>query len=227
MARNSFTSMTNSDSFVVVNGVRMTQSEYRKQLKAKGVIKPKAKVKKQPTEIMLQAEQIDKMISKAKTLYSFIAYKRHGYRQWGTIVNTIMAIEGIRKPYIRYVAKYYDIQNLLKQIKDCGKRNEKALYGYLEDLSYRLYDIYDILLEVSKGVSRSGILDRYANEKCIFETGRRLGMKVLLSKTHETCTDILRIATTCGDFSKDGIDPFEYSTKSLNGMISCWSSNER
>lgn len=225
--RNSITSMTSNESMMVVNGVYYTQNEYKKMLKDKGIIKPKKKTKKQVSDIQVETMDIDAMVKGVKLLKSLKAWHKNGYRQWGTIHKTIVSFDGIRQPFAKYNAKFWEIKSVMDEINKVGGRSEKAVYQYMEKLSYLFDDMIDIIQELSKGISRNNICQRFANEKAIYEDYKRLGLKELMSRVSHSLIDMQNIINKCSGYSLKGFDTIEYSTKSLNGMISCWSGNNR
>lgn len=227
MARNSVTSMTSNESIIVVNGVAYTQKEYKKMLREKGVIPKKKKAKKQISDIQLDAMDIKSLVEGVKLLKSLKAWHKNGYRQWGTIHNTIVGLNGIRQPFAKYNAKFWEIKSVMDEINKIGGRSEKAVYQYMEKLSYLFDDMIDIIKELSKGISGNNICQDFAKEKAIYENSKRLGLKVLMSRVSHTLIDMQCIINKCSDYSLKGFDTIEYSTKSLNGMLSCWSGNER
>lgn len=229
MARNSVTSSTYGESVVIINGVKMTTSEYKKLLKAKGKIKaaPKKKAKKEASEIQLDTIDIKTMVKGVRLLKSLKAYHTNGYRQWGTIHKTIVGLNGIRQPFSKYNAKYWEIKSLMTEIEKIGGKSEKAVYQYMEKLGYLIDDMIEIIKELSKGISSNNICQAFANEKAIYENDKRLGLKELMSRVSRTLVDMQCIVNKCTGYSVKGIDPFEYSTKAFNGMMSCWCKNER
>lgn len=228
MSRNSITSMTSNESTIIVNGKVYTQSEYKKYLKEKGIIKPKKKVKKELTDIQNQTIDIKGLMREARLLKSFDAYYHNGYRQWGRIAKDVIhGNEDIRKPFVRFVAKYDEVEAIMNELEKIGMKSEKAVYQYMETLGYRLDDIIEILKDLSHAISRNDILGRFGNHKFVNETGRRLGLRELMSRVCNAVCKMQMIIIQCGAYSTQGIDAFEYTTKSLNGMLSCWSGNER
>lgn len=228
MARNSITSMTSNESVIVVNGMTMAQKEYKRMLRAKGVIKPKKKVKKEVTDIQLQTLDIRGLMNGVRTLKSFDAYYHNGYRQWGRIAKDVIHNNSeISRPFVQYVAKFDEIEAIMNEVEKVGLRSEKAVYQLMETLSYRLDDMVQILTDLSSAISRNNILYLYGEHKFVNETGRRLGLRELMSRVCHTIIDMQKIIDKCCDYSKQGINIFDYSTKSLNGMLSCWSGNER
>ena len=220
--------MSNMDSIVMVNGVKMTLAAYRKQLRAMGKIQPKKRVKKQPTEIQLDSKDIVTLVNGVKLLKSFKAYRDNGYRQWGCKCRDVINMRGIKEPFLQLTCKYWEIRELVNKIEVIGcKCNEKAVFDYMETLGYRLDDMIQILLNLSKAISENQICYRYKNEKFVYENDKRLGLRELMSRVCRSVIDMQNIIITCGAYQKKGIDAFDYTDKCLNGMLSCWSGNER
>lgn len=225
--RNSITSTTLCESIIVVNGVSMTQREYRKMLKERGLIKAKPKKKKESSEIQLDSLEVKELVKGVKLLSSLKAYHRNGYRQWGNIHTQIVGLNGIRQPFSQFNAKYWEIKDIMTKIENVGGKSEKAVYQYMEKLGYLLDDMIEIIKELSLGISRNDVCQVFKNEKAIFENGRRLGLKELMSRVCRTLIDMQSIVIKCDAYGKKGINPFEYTTKAFNGMMSCWCGNDR
>ena len=227
MSINAITAQTIGESYIVVNGISYTQKEYKKMLRDKGVIKPKKKAKKQTTDIQYDAMDIKALVNGVKLLKSLKAWHTNGYRQWGTIHKTIVGLNGIRQSFSKYNAKYWEIKSVMDEINKVGSKSEKAVYQYMEKLSYLFDDMIDIIKELSSNISRNNICQTFANEKAIYENEKRLGLKELMSRVSRTLIDMQCVINKCSDYSLKGFDTIEYNTKSLNGMLSCWSKNER
>lgn len=228
MARNSITAQTYGESTIVVNGKTYTQLEYKNYLKEKGLIKPKKKVKKTLTDIQNQTIDIKGLIRETKLLKSFDAYYHNGYRQWGRLaLDVIHGNDDIRKPFVRFVSKYNEVEAIMNEVENVGMKSEKAVYQYMETLGYRLDDIIEILKDLSHAITRNDILGRYGEHKFVNEVGRRLGLRELMSRVCNAVCKMQMIIIQCGAYSTQGIDPFEYTTKTFNGMMSCWCKNKR
>ena len=220
--------MSNMDSMVVVNGVKMTLAAYKKQLREQGKIKTKKRVKKELTDIQLDSKDIVKLVEGVRLLKSFKAYRDNGYRQWGCKCRDVINMRGIREPFLQLSCKYWEIRELVNKIEEVGcKCNEKAVFDYMETLGYRLDDMIQILLNLSKAISDNQICYRFKDEKFIYENDKRLGLRELMSRVCRSVIDMQNIIITCDAYQKKGIDAFDYTTKCLNGMLSCWSGNER
>ena len=147
MAR-SITAQTFGESYIVVNGISYTQKEYKKMLREKGVIKPKKKAKKKTTDIQYDAMDIKSLVNGVKLLKSLKAWHTNGYRQWGTIHKTIVGLNGIRQSFSKYNAKYWEIKHVMDDIVKVGGKSEKAVYQYMEKMSYLFDDMIEIIKEL-------------------------------------------------------------------------------
>ena len=203
---------------VVVNGITMLLKEYKEYKRKQLGIKPKKREKK--INIMaLDADEIKRMLKSVRTMKSFNSYYKNGYRQWGTAFNDIVKNNYLDKHFVRYAVKYREIDNLVKEINEIASKSEKAVYQKLEQLSWKIDDIIAIIDSLTKEVSKQNVCQRYKDEKCIFERGRRLGLRVILSRTFKAICDLQTISFKCKDISKSGVNPFEYSDKVSNGII--------
>ena len=209
------------EGLVIVNGVTMTLADYRKKLKENGRIKV-VKRKKVKTEVQQQVVDIKKMIKSVKLMESLKAYYRNGYRQWGAVHKNIVSLNGIRKPFSMFIVKYYEIKRLVSEIERIGLRSDKAVYQYMEKLSYLVDDMVHIINDLANGISKNNICQRYENEKCIYEVGRRLGLKELLSRVFSATCDLQKIAQTASGYAMKGNDPFEFTQQTYKTLTKCW-----
>lgn len=212
---------------IVVDGVKMTLADYRKSLKEKGMIKPKKRTKKILTDIQEQTLDIKGLVKGCTLLKSLKAYQDHGYKQWGTTCKEILSMFRIKDAFRRYNIAYRALNELVKEVEYVGMKNEKAVYQYLDRLSWKIDDTITAVVELSSAISKSDILGHFRNEKCIYETGRRLGLKVIMSRVASTLIDMNNIIYKCNEYTNKGLSPFEYNQKAFNGMLSCWCRNER
>lgn len=149
MANYSVSSMYNTSSdIIVVNGVRMSMADHRKQIKAKkhNIVK---KHKKQPTEINLLPTEIKSMMRNVRLLKSLTAYYNNGYRQWGRIAKMVIEQKEIRSPFIKFISKQKEIEETINEIANISKKNDKSVFAFVRKLSYQLDDIRTHLQDLS------------------------------------------------------------------------------
>ena len=77
---NTISGLYDSTDTIVVNGIRIPMSEYRKRIKAKKNVNTK-KVKKELTDINILPNEIKYMMRNVRLLKSLSAYYNNGYRQ--------------------------------------------------------------------------------------------------------------------------------------------------
>ena len=194
---------------IVVNGKTMLYSEYKKQLKAN---KPKAKkVKKEKSDIALLQEEVQAMVKKMTLLKSLNAYYDHAYKQWGTIGRDICEHTCIKKHFIAYRQKLREIKATMQTIEQASKRSEKAVFAYFEKLGWLLDDMRECIDNLCKGISKSGMLDRYRGHECIIGKDRRLGLRVLMGRTWNATKEMNVTIKRLQDIRTEGLDPFEYT----------------
>ena len=216
--------------YIEINGVKMTEKEYkeyRKQklaTKTKKVKKPKRKPKDVNTkEISAVALQIEKMLKPLTTLKSFSAYYDHAYRQWGTIARDILNLKEIRPHFVFYRVKVRELERLLDDIQTMAKRNERAAYQYVEKMAWKLDDIKTDINNIAKGVNTSGVIQQFKNHECINGKGRRLGLETLMNRTIKAISEIEDVIGTLQKIADDGVDVMnEGAHMSPRARARCW-----
>lgn len=215
----------NNNEFIIVNGQKMLLTEYKKAKRAniKNVTKKKVNKHKISNDMELISLDIKGMTRRIKLIKSLSAYYRNSYRQWGTIAKSIIQLEGIRKPFVFYNIKVKEMEQTLKVIEEIAKKNEKAIYQYVEKLSYQLDDIRQYIDELCSNIIKSGVIERYKEHECICGEGRRLGLKTLIGRSWGATMELHNIIKHCDNVSTEGVDAFAYTQETYNGMINCFS----
>lgn len=213
---------------VTVNGVTMSLKDYRKIIRErKEAAHPKKKApkrkKKELTEINLLSTDINTMMKKVKLIRSLSAYYDNAYRQWGTIARDIINRKEINSPFVMYRVKARELNNTIDSISEIAKKNEKAIYQYIEKLSYQLDDLRICIDNLCSGISKSGVMQLHGDHECINGRGRRLGLQTLVSRSWSAMCEINSIIRKCQNISDNGVDPFDYMQETYNGLINCWS----
>lgn len=190
---------TDKDSKVLVNGVLMSVKEYKTMMREKLGIKtePKKNTKKGITEIQLLSEDITNMYNKLKLMKSLTAYYDNAYRQWGTIANNILQHGRIQPYFVKYRCKIREINETLSSLETASKRNSKMVFHYMEKLSYQLDDIRDIINNLCFGISKSGVMEQYKDHECINGCDRRLGLKIIMSRSWGAIKDLNKLIMEC------------------------------
>ena len=167
---------------IVVNGVTMDITEYRKLRRSLAPKKPKCKRKKH-TEITIIPEAIKTMMKGARVIKSLNYWYENGYAQWGNIAKFILDMKEIRKPFVLFRSRTKELNETLAEIERLAKRNSKSVYEYLEKASWQIEDLEESFVKLLDGISNSHVCDIYANHECINGRGRRLGLKELMSRS--------------------------------------------
>jgi hypothetical protein len=190
---------TDKDSKVLVNGVLMSVKEYKSMMREKLGIKAETKknTKKAITEIQLLSEDITNMYNKLKLMKSLTAYYDNAYRQWGTIANNILQHGRIQPYFVKYRCKIREINETLSSLETASKRNSKMVFHYMEKLSYQLDDIRDIINNLCFGISKSGVMEQYKDHECINGCDRRLGLKIIMSRSWGAIKDLNKLIMEC------------------------------
>lgn len=219
---NTISGLYGSTDTIVVNGIRMPMSEYRKRIKAKKNVNTK-KVKKELTDINLLPNEIKYMMRNVRLLKSLSAYYNNGYRQWGRIAKLVISQKEISSQFVKFNAKQAEIERTINEIKEISKHNEKAVYAFVRKLSYQLDDIKEIMVELTKAVGYSGVISRFIDHECINGEGRRLGLRTLMSRSYKAVVELEKIIRRCQNISDNGIDALDYQNEVYNGLINTWS----
>ena len=205
---------------ITVNGVKMTIKEWKASVVAKqktrrgnkrflDLSKPKKEEKKEK-EISIVAEQIEKMLKPMITLKSIQVYKNHAYRSWGTIANEILAHRGISKPMSQYCVNLGELNKLVENIQEMAKKNEKAAYQYVEKVAWKLEDMKQNIVDITKAVDASGVCERFKGHEAIYGKGRQLGLQTVVKKCLKTISQLEDIIGTLQKIADEGVDPFKY-----------------
>ena len=208
---------------IIVNGVKMTLSEYKALRKSKETVKKTAKRKNTVKEISAVAIEIENMLKQMSTLKSVQVYKNHAYRSWGTIANEILSYYGIRKPMAEYCVRFGELNALLEDIQKMAKKNEKAAYQYVDKMAWKLDDMKTNIIQIMKAVDESDVCKRFKNHEAINGKGRQLGLGTIVDKCLKTISKIEETIEELKKIADNGTDPFHYGDHmSARTRARCW-----
>ena len=182
-----------TDNTIIVNGVKMTMKEYNALRKEKVKNKNKRKAKKQLNEIQLLPDDIKTLMKSTKVFKSLVAYYKNGYKQWGNIHREVLKIDNMGGKFILVVSSIKTTNELIADICNLAKHSNKAVFGMIQDLSYKMTDLQSKLMNLHNVVTGSGIINSPFNiHEVINGKGRRLGLKILMYRTEDA---IIAIST--------------------------------
>ena len=190
--------MTNNfeqTNIIVVNGVKMTLTEW-KQIKqaTKPQSKPK-KAHKQVTAITILPDEIKALMKGSKVVNSLAAYYNNGYRQWGNVCKDVINNRNIASPFIKFNMEARKTNELIAEINHIAKHNSKSVYSYVRKLGWQIEDLQTALKALYDGIEKSEILySPYATSECINGTGRRLGLKILMFRAFDAMEQLNKTA---------------------------------
>lgn len=169
---------------ILVNGVKMTISEWKAILQQnKPTNKPK-KVQKQVTSITILPQEIKALLKDSKVINSLAAYYHNGYKQWGNIHKEVINNRNISSPFIKFNMEARKTNKLIEEINHIARYNSKSVYSYVRKLSWQIEDLQTALKALYDGVNKSQILySPYSNSECINGEGKRLGLRILMFRT--------------------------------------------
>lgn len=175
-----------SDNTIIVNGVKMTMKEYNALRKEKAKNKSKRKAKKQLNEIQLLPDDIKTLMKSTKVFKSLVAYYKNGYKQWGNIHREVLKIDNMSGKFILVVSAIETTNKHIIEICNLAKHSNKAVFGMIQDLSYKMADLQSKLMNLHNVVTGSGIIHSPFNtHEVINGTNRRLGLKILMYRTED------------------------------------------
>lgn len=191
---------------IIYNGVKMSVEECKQILKEKNKTVKKPKRKKRENVI---SDEIAQMIKSMRFLKSLSSYYRNGYRQWGTIVsNGIFGKKEISAPFTEYVKNMRELEALLTQIVKL--KNNKSVFQYIYNISYKLDDIKNNILQLGKGITQTNILTLYGNHECLNGSDRRLGLYTLINRSWSATKKIEENIKILQEIANKGKDPLDY-----------------
>jgi len=226
----SMESMGGLNTYITVDGKKMTMAEYAKYKKAKNKeIQSKLSQRKQRelrkkkreerkarvTEITILPKVVKSIVKNAGPIRSLAAYYDNAYRQWGTIANLILELPEIRNPFVLFRADAHDIVNTIMEISEIAKGNEKAVFAYVQKLSWKLDNAKAKMKALYNGVVASGVLFQFKDKECINGEGRRLGLRILMTRTFKSLEAIEAAISELNEIATNGLDTFEYRTDVL------------
>lgn len=175
-----------SNNTIIVNGVKMTMKEYNALRKEKAKNKSKRKAKKQLNEIQLLPDDIKTLMKSTKVFKSLVAYYKNGYKQWGNIHREVLKIDNMSGKFILVVSAIETTNKHIIEICNLAKHSNKAVFGMIQDLSYKMADLQSKLMNLHNVVTGSGIIHSPFNtHEVINGTNRRLGLKILMYRTED------------------------------------------
>ena len=175
-----------TDNTIIVNGVKMTMKEYNALRKEKAKNKSKRKAKKQLNEIQLLPDDIKTLMKSTKVFKSLVAYYKNGYKQWGNIHREVLKIDNMGGKFILVVSAIETTNKHITEICNLAKHSNKAVFGMIQDLSYKMTDLQSKLMNLHNVVTGSGIINSPFNiHEVINGKGRRLGLKILMYRTED------------------------------------------
>lgn len=223
----------NITEYIIVNGEKKTIAQWKEEVAAKqkerrgkkrflDLSKPK-KAEKKAKEISLVAEEIEKLLKPIITLKSIQVYKNHAYRSWGTIANEILSHKGISKAMAAYCVKFGELNQLIENVQNMAKANEKAAYQFVDKIAWKLDDMKRDIVDMIKATEESGVCERYKGHEAIYGEGRQLGLQTVITKSLTTIGEVEKTIKTLQEIANKGTDPFSYGDHmSAKTRARCW-----
>lgn len=188
-----------------------TTQGFKDSLRKEKARKRRARIK---NEIRLLPADIKALMRNVKVLKSITAYHRHGYRQWGTIARDIMRMPQIASPFLNVVLRTKDVNDKIDEIEQICKKGDKAVFQFVEKMTYQLDDLNKNLDNLLYGITKSGVLSStMQNHECIVgsKDGKRLGLKTLVERGDKAISEIGRIINKLEEIAHKGVNPMDYT----------------
>lgn len=177
-------------SYIIVNGVRMTEKEFKAYKAQRRPIQKSVRKTHKPKAKSVIYDVLEDIMNKLSVCKSIVAYRSHGYRQWGNIAKDILEDKDINPKLFKVVTLTKDAEALMTEIKPMAKRSSKCVWQYIDMLKWKIQDIKDALQALLDGIHKSKILFYYPNHECIYGEGRRLGLQTLCIKSARAIRNI-------------------------------------
>jgi hypothetical protein len=156
--------------------------------------------------------EVKNLMKQVKVLKSLVAYKENGYKQWGTIANTIMNMRGVKMPFEQVVIKTKQAERLIKKIDTIAKANDYDVFQYVNRLQLRLEELTTQLNLLVNGITSSHVTKVFKDHEAINGEGRRLGLRILCLRSTKAVDELEIICQRLWDIQEKGVDVFEYDT---------------
>ncbi len=196
---------------LIYNGTKMSIREFKALQKKQA--KNKAKNSRRFKVLKTIPNDIKKMMRNIKVLKSLIAYNTHGYRQWGRIVNELMGMREIKVPFNQTVINAKQAIRLVTKIEKIANDNDSDVFQFIDKLRYKLEDTQSHLEMLVNGINSSGIMRQFGTHECINGQGKRLGLRILTTRSKKAISEISYICNKLNDIVENGIGIEEYDTK--------------
>lgn len=205
---------------IYVNGVKMTQKEYKAMAKSKrGGNTVKHRKNREKTEIREISESVGTLVRDSGPIKSLAAYYDNGYRQWGNVARCIIETPGIYCPFISFRTKTREMLRIIDEISKMGKRDDKSVFTYIRTLSWKLEDVKNEMELLYRGVHNSGVIDRLGDKECINANGKRLGLKVLMERTILSINKMSDTIKRLNGIADKGVDALDYAIDGKGHMF--------
>lgn len=190
--------------YITVNGVPMTLKQYRAYKASKS---PKKVIRKRKTFVTDKdiikdiSSEINALYKRVKVIESLKCFYNNGYRQWGTSFNFVVNIKDIRTPLVKFIMVAKEVTPMLQEIEMLSKKGSKSVFQIIENLAYKLDDVKISLKNLCDGVNKSEVVYGLSNRPCIYEKDRRLGLSILMARSHSALTEMDEIISRLKEMS--------------------------
>lgn len=184
--------------FVTINGVGMTKAEYetyRKSKNAENGVAPKKKARRRKaTTINLLESLVKKTMKTTNIVKSLTNFIDNGKKEFGHATEYILTQHPTLHPRFSVLRlKIRELESKANEVQMYARKNEAEVYQYIENLSYRLDNLRLEFDKCVEAIRESGILIDFRNERCIYETGRRLGLNEIVRRSNKAIPQMVQM----------------------------------
>ena len=170
--------MNNNINIIIVNGVKMTESEYKAMKRNAMPHKPHRAMPKVYNETK---ERVNTMFKSFRVLDNIMAFHNNAYRMWGNKQKQVLEENHVYSDFFKVIMNIRKVNNAYNKIA-MSNNTRQNFTNDLETLSWAIEDLIGTMRKLMDTVNKKMIIERYGNEEWINGEGKRLGLAILLSR---------------------------------------------
>ena len=168
----------NNDIIIIVNGVKMTESDYKAMKRNSMPRRPHRAMPKPHNETK---ERVNAMFKNFGVLDNLMAYHNNAYRMWGNKPKQILEENKVYSAFFKVIMNIRKVNNAYNKIAK-SNNSRQNFTNDLEKLSWAIEDLIATMRNLMESVDKAMLIERYGNEEWINGEGKRLGLAILLSR---------------------------------------------
>lgn len=174
--------MNNNINIIIVNGIKMTESEYKAMKRNAMPHKPHRAMPKVYNETK---ERVNTIFKSFRVLDNIMAFHNNAYRMWGNKPKQVLEENHVYSDFFKVIMNIRKVNNAYNKIA-MSNNTRQNFTNDLETLSWAIEDLIGTMRKLMDTVNKKMIIERYGNEEWINGEGKRLGLAILLSRAFFT-----------------------------------------